>query len=64
MTAFLTVRRDMEGYYVMGCVKSRNRRTHRIENDGGGFIKENTSDVHVRDVSHAEFFVLADGGEE
>jgi hypothetical protein len=33
MTAFLTVRRDMEGYYVMGCVKSRNGRTHRIEGD-------------------------------
>jgi hypothetical protein len=34
MTAFLTVRRDMEGYYVKGGVKSRNRRTHRIGNDG------------------------------
>src|SRR6187551_2520753 len=33
MTAFLTVRRDMEGYYVMGCVNSRNGRTSPTEGE-------------------------------
>ncbi len=48
----------------MGGVKSRNGRTHRIERDGVASMKENTSDVHERDVSHADFLASADGGED
>jgi hypothetical protein len=64
MTAFLTVRRDMEGYYVKGGVKSRNGRTHRIENDGVVSLRENTSEIHERSVSRINSFASVPRGED
>jgi len=64
MTAFLTVRRDMEGYYVKGGVKSRNRRTHRIENDGVVSMRGSTSDIHERSMSDTDFFASVVGVED
>lgn len=48
----------------MGGVKSRNGRTHRIENNGVVSMRENTSDIHERRVSHTNFLGSMAGGED
>ncbi|NOU10346.1 MAG: hypothetical protein HOO98_10055 [Nitrospira sp.] len=48
----------------MGGVKSRNGRTHRIENNGVVSMSENTSDIHERRVSHTDFLASMAGGED
>jgi hypothetical protein len=48
----------------MGGVKSRNGRTHRIENDGAVSMRANTSDIHERSVLHTDFFASMAGGED
>ena len=48
----------------MGGVKSRNGRTHRIGNNGVASMKEDTSDMHERSMSHTDFFASVAGGED
>ena len=44
----------------MGGVMSRNGRTRRIQSDRDVSMKEKMSDLHEREVSHADFFSSVD----